>query len=90
MAKKKPHPADIATRAAIAMATEFTVYQYRHRARFVHPGHKTLRNAAIAADQVEAAHKGRPALIYAIIDGISHPVPNDMRKAARNQEEPKS
>lgn len=86
---KKMHAADIATREAIANATAFSVYQYRHRNRYMRDGFATMAAAAAHAAEVERDHPARPALIYAVCDGVSHPVPNDLRAAAsaQNQED---
>lgn len=82
---KKLHAADITAREAIAQATAFSVYQYRHRARYMRDGFITLAQAAAHAAEVERANPARPALIYAYLNGIGHPVPNDLRAAASAQ-----
>lgn len=82
---KRQHPADRYTREQVAKATEFSVYQYRHRDRFMVGGIKTLARAAELADQVERDNPARPCLIYAYTDGVGHPVPNDLRAAASAQ-----
>lgn len=79
---KKMHPADIATREAIGRATAFSVFMHRFKARIVERGFSSLASAAERADQLEAAHPGKAALIYAEVEGISHPVPRDLRAAA--------
>lgn len=83
--KKKLHDADIANRAMIAKATEFSVYQYRHRARYIQERFATLAAAAEHATAVERANPSRPCLIYGYVDGVAHTVPADMRAAASAQ-----
>lgn len=79
---KKQHDADLANRDAVARATEFSVYQYRHRAPYRGVMHPTLAAAAHEADEIERAHTARPCLIYAYLNGVAHPVPTDLRAAA--------
>lgn len=82
MARSKMHAADIATREAIAKATEFSVFQQRFRQRYKEDGFLSLADAALAASRIEQDFGHRPALIYAFVEGIGHPVPNDLRAAA--------
>lgn len=79
---KKRHQSEIDARERIARATSFSVYQYRHRDRVMEDGFKSMAVAAARADAIELEHPARPALIYAIVDGVSIPVPNDLRAAA--------
>jgi len=81
--KAKLHPADIADRALIAEAIEFTAFLRLGPFDKIVERAATLSEAAAKAEAIAAAHKGRAALVYAVLaDGRSIPVPMDMRKSA--------
>lgn len=82
--RKKMHPADIAAREQIAKADRFSVFQQRFSGRVAEHDFGSLERAAARAKQLEAEFSKRPALIYAVVDGNSVPVPNDMRNAAQD------
>lgn len=81
----KMHEADVRARELIAGATDFRVFMHRFRARIMEDGFTTLASAAARADQIEIDNPGRKALIYAVVGGNSHPVPDDLRAAASAQ-----
>lgn len=82
MKSKKQHASEIDARERIGRATEFSVYQYRYRERYVRDGFKTMIEAIEHARAVIAEHPIRPCLIYAGTDGVWLPVPDDMLSAA--------
>lgn len=85
MKKKKLHPADIADRENVAKAVEFTAYLRRGPFDKIVERAATLAEAAAMAAEIERAHPGRTALVYAILPTrVSIPVPPDMREAALN------
>jgi hypothetical protein len=79
---KKPHASELDARERIARAQSFSVYQYRHRNRYMRDGFATMAEAAAHAAIVEQEWPDRPTLLYAIVDGVSLPVPADLRAAA--------
>lgn len=80
---KKIHDADVHARAMVAKAQEFSAFQYRRAGRVVEYGFKTIADADRRALEFQAECPQRGSLVYAIVDGVAHPVPDDMRIAAR-------
>jgi len=80
---KKMHDADVHARELIGRATEFSAFQYRFRERKVEYGFKSIAEADRRALEFQRECPNRGSLVYAIVDGVSHPVPDDMRLAAR-------
>lgn len=83
--KRKMHPADIADRERIAEAVEFTAFLRLGPHHKIVERAQTLAGAALLANHIEDQHPGRKALVYAVLaNGVSIPVPADMRQAALN------
>lgn len=83
---KKMHPADVADRAAIATATEFSAFLRLGPHDKIVERRERLADAAAAAVDLRAKHPGRDVVVYAILPtGVSIPVPKDMQAG----EEPK-
>jgi len=83
--KRKMHPADIADRERIAEAVEFTAFLRLGPHHKIVERAQTLADAALLANHIEDQHPGRKALVYAVlVNGVSIPVPADMRQAALN------
>lgn len=80
---RKPHPADIADRARIAEAVEFTAHLRRGPFDKITERFPTLAEAAKRAEAIQDANPGRKALVYAILQsGAQVLVPKDMREAS--------
>lgn len=72
---KKPHPADLADLAAIDKAPLFTIWLKMGQGsplRFEQPSLKEAIRAAVA---LEAQHRPKRALVYAVNEGLSYVVP---------------
>ena len=82
---KKLHPSEIHEREQIARADSFSLHLRRGPDFTINEeGFETLALAIARAEQIEAVHKGRPVLIYAITpENRAFLIPADMRLAAR-------
>jgi hypothetical protein len=93
MAKPKPkfHEADQVAAAEIAAATEFSVFMLVKGERIVRRPIPTLREAVIAAREIEGQHPNKRALIYALVPGAGNapdhdqPIPRAMREAIEKE-----
>lgn len=58
---------------------------HRFMARIVEPDIPSLAVAEERAAALEAENPGKRAIVYAIVNGRAHPVPEDIRAAARGE-----
>ena len=81
---KKPHPADLADRAAIASATGFITSIFLGTGQYAKIEAETLALARRNAMLLEDQHRnGRKAMIYALLpEGRQVLVPADYERAA--------
>lgn len=83
----KQHPADVADRAVVEAAKEFTAFLRLSPKQKVVERANSLAAAVEKADLIRSAHPGREVLVYAVSEtGTTHLVPKDMQDATRPPE----